>query len=201
MPAAEVVKKVEEAGLTISTAHVHTIRSQTKRAASKGTKGKKPAAKKDSKPVAAAKAPKGPKARKASKKRAAPKASGKAKKPSKAEFVMSLPITTPVKEVVAAAAKAGITISENYVYIVRNRSKKGASTKAEPTKVVAKPSKAKAKARAKAKSEAPAHKAPASPAMSHEMVFVRLALDIGLQRAKDLLSAVDDKIAALVAAL
>ncbi|HEX9619534.1 MAG TPA: hypothetical protein VF989_05335 [Polyangiaceae bacterium] len=38
----------------------------------------------------------------------------------KARFVRTLPPGTPAKEVVAAAKKKGITISENYVYNLRS---------------------------------------------------------------------------------
>jgi hypothetical protein len=52
----------------------------------------------------------------ASRKRAAKKS----KFGEKAQFVRSMPASTPAKEVVAAAKKKGISLSENYIYNLRS---------------------------------------------------------------------------------
>jgi hypothetical protein len=53
-------------------------------------------------------------------------AAKKAKRMTKADFVRSLPVTTPAKEVVAKAKEAGIALTDMYVYNVRSTSKASA---------------------------------------------------------------------------
>jgi hypothetical protein len=56
---------------------------------------------------------------------------------SKAEFVRTLPPSTPAKEVVAKAKAAGISITENHVYSVRSvdkRAKKKSAPKSNASK-------------------------------------------------------------------
>jgi len=51
---------------------------------------------------------------------------------SKADFVRSLPSSTPAKKVIAKAKAAGLSVSETYVYALRRSAKGGAKKKAKP---------------------------------------------------------------------
>jgi len=188
MPAAEVVKKAAEAGITITPAHVHTLRSNAKRAGNKGSKTKtsKPATRK---PKAITKA-------------------SKQKTGATSQFILAQPSTLTATEVVEKGNKAGFSFKANYVYKVRMNTNKrtrpvAASKRAKGTKQRAarKPQAATARKRKTTRKATKAYVATGKPAaglMTPEMVFVRLALDIGVQRAKDLLTAVDEKIAKLI---
>lgn len=66
----------------------------------------------------------------ATKKKAAPGA-GKAKFGAKADFVRAQPASMSAKEVVEAAKKAGLTMSENHVYSVRSSAKKASASKGQ----------------------------------------------------------------------
>ncbi|MFI5300879.1 MAG: hypothetical protein ACHREM_22585 [Polyangiales bacterium] len=128
VPAADVVAKAKAAGITLSLNGVHKIRSIAKLSRKKKN-AKKKAAKA---PVASTAAP--------AKKTAAPakKAAPAAKAPAKAApkrrrrgrsnpkkaFITAQPRTMPAMEVVAAAKKAGLSVSLDYVY--KTRSKSGA---------------------------------------------------------------------------
>lgn len=100
---------------------------------------------------------------------------------AKADFIRSMPPTMSAKHVVAEAAKKGVKITPGYVYIIRGKS--NAPLTGSPTLA----------------SRARAGVTPGL--MTPEMVFVRLALDIGLPRAQALLSAVDAKLGEFVAKL
>ena len=142
-------------------------------------------------------------------------------------FIRALPRTMPLEEVMDKAKKAGLSFSKDLVRKARTTdplaATKTSKTKPKPAvkkarKPVSKPSRA-AKAakvnvvRGKPKKTSAAKPRPVAPPKpvapvatrkvadlpTPEMVFVRLALDIGLQKAKDLLVAVDGKLAALVA--
>ncbi len=188
MPVAEVIKRAKQAGLAVSPDLVRKARGRgSLTLKSTGRKSK-----------AAARAPKKTvfrpsKAAKAAKKRAAPKTPRKARKSAKADFVMSMPVTMPAKKVIEAAANRGLKLSDKYVYTVRSKAKRNAPKKVE----LMKPGKKATKR--KTKREATTAKVTRAGLMTPEMVFARLALDIGLQRAKDLLAAVDEKLSALVA--
>jgi hypothetical protein len=121
------------------------------------------------------------------KKRGARKASskviaktGKGKFGAKAAFVRSHPDAS-AKEVVALAAKAGLTLTVNHVYNIRSTSgisrRKG---KATPHASASKASKVKVSGTAEAQ-------------------FRRLVLDIGVSRARKLLHDIETKLAAIVA--
>ena len=103
-PAKQVVAKGKENGMEMSEAYVHAIRSAARRS-KKGGKGKAGAGRK-------AAAARGGRRR------------GPA--PSKREFILSLPSSTPVADVVAEGAKRGIKISAHYVYNLRSNASKGA---------------------------------------------------------------------------
>lgn len=173
MTPAQIVEQGKKAGFTFNAQYVYTVRARTEQ-------GKKPA-------VAAKKT-------KMTKKPATPKPSPKAEKLNKAAFVRSMPLTMPVKDVVAAAKKQGMKLSDNYVYNVRTEiKKKSGPAKAKQVKQTPKP--------ATKPNVAIKKPAVATGTMTPEMMLVRLALDIGLQRAKDLLVAVDGKIAGLIGSM
>ncbi len=181
MPAKEVVEKAAADGITLSESYVHEARSTAKRANNgakkaakpspkKGAaKGSKTSVKKTSKKGAPRKAPK------AASKKSAAKASGK-RGPTKGAamtkraFIESQPKTMPATEVVAAAKKAGLEISSNYVYVLRAGGKKKSKNIATSAKVAA-PRKASASPR----SGAP------------ETRFVELVGEIGVGRMEALL--------------
>lgn len=167
--------------------------------------------------------------KKASKKAPKPKAAAKGKKApsaakkgavSKAGFVRSQPTTMPAKDVVAAGAKLGLSLSPDYIHKVRSTAKakakapgkKAAPKKAPAGKVAAKkvaakkaPKKAAAKKAAPKKpvaKRAPKARAPRiaiKAAGAGEAGFRKLVIDLGVVRAKSLLAEVERKLGALIA--
>ena len=199
----EIVKKAAETGLgKLSLGIIYNVRSAAKKSST--PKSKKAAAA----PVATASestpvTPSAPAhveatpARKARKKRGKGRASGKEKqakaikpagvtaaaagvmKPS--DFVRAQPTNLSAREVQAMGAKQGIRFSAALVYVVRKAAlkKRGlaqAAAVAEPT----------VKAKRGPKPKAPV--AEVSNDAEREKTFLRLALDIGLARARDLLA-------------
>lgn len=79
------------------------------------------------------------------KKKTAKKTASKKPTMTKADFVRSLPATTPAKEVVVKAKEAKISLTEDYVYKTRSLDKKGKGKKAGKAGTAAPP-----KARGKA---------------------------------------------------
>ena len=104
-----------------------------------------------------------------------------AKRKTKSAFIRSQPDTLSAKEVVDRAKKAGFTIGEKYVYVIRSASRKKAG-----------------KGKRVAKVAAAAAPAPAAET-GNEREFRRLALHLGLKRADELLTDTKQKSAALVA--
>jgi len=100
--------------------------------------------------------------------------------PSKRAFIESLPRTTPARDVVAAARARGITISANYVYVLRQRARRsstrGAGARAPLGRITVRRS-----------GDSPA------------AMFVQLVLDLGLARSRALLSTMEARIEDLVA--
>jgi hypothetical protein len=80
----------------------------------------------------------------------------------KKQFILQHPISTPVSEVVRAAPRAGLSLTEGYVYIVRRGAAAGG-------------------ARAKLKTLAPPQ------TQGTEQLFMTSALEIGLRRATEIL--------------
>jgi hypothetical protein len=122
--------------------------------------------------------------------RARPRANAAA---SKAAFVRAQPLSLSAKDVVAAAARLGMSMTADYVHKVRST--------------------AKARAAGPQPAVAPARKAAPDPARkaapklrplgliragTPDAAFRKLVLELGLQRAKDLLSEVERKLAALI---
>jgi hypothetical protein len=180
LPAAEVVSKAKEAGLSFSIPYVHSIRSQARKAGAKkpGRKPGRPAGKPTGRPVG-----RPPKAAAAK-----PSKPSSSRKQEKADFVRSMPASMSPKDIVAEAAKRGLSLSKAYVYILRGRTKPGASAPA-----AAKP--------AVRRGRPPRARVALAPATGEtpEAAFVKLSLQLGLERAKSLLTAVDSKLADLIA--
>ena len=105
----------------------------------------------------------------------------KAAKPkqNKSAFVRNLPPKMPAKEVVARAKKAGITLSEKYVYVIRSNSHKKRRRPGRPAGSTMSSS--------------------ATPTSSAEREFRRLAIEIGVRRAEALLGETRKKVALIIA--
>jgi hypothetical protein len=102
-----------------------------------------------------------------------------AKTPSKTAFVLSLPMTSPAKDVIAKGKAAGLKLSEAYIYSIRSKAKgragKPAARRGRPPK------------------SASAGVAAAS-GNGVERQFLSLALDLGLSRAEGLLAGLRTKL-------
>jgi hypothetical protein len=110
-------------------------------------------------------------------------AAKKAKRTTKADFVRSLPATTPAKEVVAKAKEAGMALTDMYVYNVRSTSKASAK-KGNGLKA---PGKAIPHVVHKASTGEPA-----------EDLLKAIAAEIGLARAMTVLQAERDRVRAVL---
>jgi hypothetical protein len=93
---------------------------------------------------------------------------------SKRAFVLSLPADMPAKEVVERAAAAGMKLKDTYVYVVRSNSRvrKGASAK---------------------------RGAGRGSTGAAETEFRRLAIELGLEKSKELLEQTERKLADVIA--
>jgi hypothetical protein len=105
MPVAEIVEKAKAQGLKFDASLVYKVRHRP------GAKGK---------------------TKTSATRKALTAMNGASKKPtpSKADFVRSLPSSTPAKQVVAKARAAGVSISETHVYGVRTADKAAKKKKA-----------------------------------------------------------------------
>ncbi len=113
---------------------------------------------------------------------------------NKAEFVREQPRTLPAKEVVAAGARIGITLTPDYVHKVRSYSK--------PKPAAPRPAAPARKPTPVAKSAVHRRPQPApvsSRVASGHAEFRRLVLELGLQRARNLMAEVERKLNALIA--
>jgi hypothetical protein len=181
--------------------------------------------------ASAAAAPAKPQKKSKAKGKAAPKAGGsKPKRGAKAAFVREQPKTMSVAEIVEKAKKAGLQLTEKYaaeiLLLEKKDGKPARRAKGGKKRAAAKASKPRQAAKRALKSKAAAvvqkavkhvvkassvaapasaRKAPAKGAaprgLSPEMTFVQLALSLGLQKAQDLLAAVDARLAGLVASI
>ena len=98
----------------------------------------------------------------------------------KVAFVLSLPADLPAKEVVAKAKEAGVKLRDKYVYVIRSN----ARARARRFKV----------GRPKASTDILVGRA-----LGTETEFRRLALELGLGKAKALLKDTEQKVTALIA--
>ena len=103
-------------------------------------------------------------------------------KQNKSAFVRNLPPKMPAKEVVARAKKAGIGLSEKYVYVIRSNSHKKRRRPGRPPGTGN---------RMAASSGAPSN--------SVEREFRRLAIEIGVRRAEEILGETRKKVALIIA--
>jgi hypothetical protein len=103
--------------------------------------------------------------------------------PSASAFVRTQPVNVPAKQVVAAGAKIGLTLTPNLVRIVRYKMRRAGLAK--PLSVVRRPLR---------KARAPAN-LPAAAA--NELQFKKLVLEIGVARAKTLVGAVAQSLESL----
>jgi hypothetical protein len=161
MPAKEVVAKAKAKGIELTDAYVYNIRGSAKRS-KRGLKVK----------VTAASA-------KTAKKTATKRGPTNGASISKREFIESMPRETPAADVVAEAKKAGISVSANYVYMLRSTSK-------------AKPGKAKPRAAASTK-------AATNGAMSPTVILSRLVVEHGVGTIRRLLAEVEQRVEELLA--
>jgi len=99
-----------------------------------------------------------------------------AKKQSKTAFVLSLPHNMPAKEVVAKAKAAGLTITAGYAYEIRS----AANRKGKKGKLAGATRRA-------------------NGGGSSESTFRSLVVDLGLARARSLLSEVERRLGDVVA--
>ena len=99
---------------------------------------------------------------------------------SKVGFVLSLPTDMPAKEVVTKAKEAGLKLREGYVYVIRS----GARTRARRFKI----------RRPKASTGILVGRGHGT-----EAEFRRLALELGLGKAKKMLRDTEKKVTALIA--
>ena len=104
----------------------------------------------------------------------------KSSKPvSKSEFVRSLPESIPAKEVVERAKKAGLEMSDKYVYVVRSNARKKDGRRRRRRKV--------------------ADVAAAAPtATPTEKEFRRLTLELGVKKAETLLTDTKKRLADII---
>jgi hypothetical protein len=106
-------------------------------------------------------------------------------KQNKSAFVRNLPPKLPAKEVVARAKKAGITLSEKYVYVIRSNShKKRRGAGRGPGRPVGRPRMALSSG---------------GPGTGAEREFRRLAIEIGVRRAEEILGETRKKVALIIA--
>ncbi len=101
-----------------------------------------------------------------------------AKLKSKSAFIRSQPDHLPAKEVVERAKKMGWSIGEKYVYVIRSSARK--------------------KAGKRKLGRPPGSAAPSAAGTASEREFRRLALQLGLKRADELLSDTKKKSADLI---
>jgi hypothetical protein len=101
-----------------------------------------------------------------------------AKTPSKTAFVLSLPMTSPAKDVIAKGKAAGLKLSEAYIYSIRSKAKgragKPAARRGRPPKS--------------------ASVGVSASGNGIERQFLSLALDLGLSRAEGLLAGLRTKL-------
>jgi hypothetical protein len=100
---------------------------------------------------------------------------------SKSDFIRGQPLSMSAAEVVVAAAKAGLVMTTTLVHTVRGRMRKAAAT---APKKPGRPRKT---------------RGVAGTAASTEVTFRKMVLELGLERAKELLDEIQKKLASLIA--
>ena len=169
MPAKEVVEKAKAEGIELTEGHVYNIRSAAK---AKGA----PNAKKAKKALKAPKAGKAPKAK---------RVASTGDRGAKARFVRAQPATMKANDVVAAAKKAGLTLTASYVYEVRSGAKKaGKGAKKAPVP--------------KGSTRTGGEK-PSASSSGSEREFRKLVVALGVERASELLADVKRRLEQVIA--
>lgn len=184
LSAKEVAARAKAAGITISDKHVAVIRSIARRKSGgkrkSGNTAATPKTKRSSAPA------------KQQQRAKSTKPATRAGQPSKSEFVRSQPSDLAAAEVVAAARKAGLSITPRYVHEVRyaarhsKKAKRGAPTKTSAIKPE------------QAKRAQPAH---GGGERSLEDQFKWLVLELGVARARAILNAVETVLSAAMSEL
>jgi hypothetical protein len=208
LAAAEIVAKGKAAGFTMTLDHVHKIRSVAKLSGKKKSAGKK-SAKAKAQPKAPAAAKKAvakksaakPAAAPAAKKPAAPKPAAKKSagtrtsqtNPKKA-FIASQPSSMTAADVIAAAKKAGLSISLDYVYKARSKSR---ATKAPTAAPATKAASGRPKGSKNKSAKAPTSvkvKPVSESGSAMEHVLARFVVAHGANRVKEVLAAVEARV-------
>ena len=114
---------------------------------------------------------------------------------SKAEFIRTLPSTTPASEVVAKAKAAGMSITPQYVYNLRARANR---TPGAPKRGPGRPPGSGRKAKVGSASTASAPRSAAPSNSRVEDLLRAAAAELGLSRAIGILQAEQDKVRAIV---
>ncbi len=94
---------------------------------------------------------------------------------NKAQFILSQPMDLSAKEVIERAKAQGISLSESYVHVIRSKYRRGTVKKREQAQPVA------------AAAAATTTATKAKTRQNLEVEFRRLAVELGLDRAQELL--------------
>jgi len=211
MPASEVVARAQEQGLELELASVYRVRERER--SRRIVKPKEP-------PMPEPEASEENEVLEKSPTTTPPQKGKRGRRPggedTKAGFVRAQPVDLPAKEVVELAKARGLELSEGYVYTVRAKQANPGKPAAEPKKrgrkpkSVAQPSEAAPEPKKRGRKPqvasvpvpeaAPAPKAPLfsrppeASAQEVEVEFAKLALEIGLVRADQLLVQLKSKL-------
>jgi hypothetical protein len=164
MPVKEVIAKGKEADLTLTENYVAQVRSNM----GKETAATRAAGRASSKKAGPAKVSRAP-----------------ADSAAKAAFVAKFPATKPATDIVKEARKAGLTMSEKFVYKLRAKGKvarRGQGPARKPT------------TRTNGIARGPAPTMDAKPTSAHEAHFAAAIVDLGFEQAQATLARVRDRI-------
>lgn len=128
------------------------------------------------------------------------------KEHSKADFIRSLPVSMPAKDVVKKGKAAGMKFITAYVYNVRSGARAGVVSRTSAANraglaAAAGNTRAATKIRTSAAPKQMVTNDVAAGAATKEANFRRLALDLGLERAKDLLAEMERAIESVIGPL
>lgn len=187
LPVRDVIRRAHEAGFDVSKAYVHEIRASMRKTQTMETPQAldqqiPPAENRGEDKLQAAFSFASPEAVKA----AAPQTNALAASvQSKREYIMSIPLDVPVRQILEDAHKSGFPVSKAYVHEIRSKLRDRA--KLEP----------KRDARAGRAKQAAEDGSKSSDA-KREIAFRRLVIELGTSRARSLLEQVEKKLSALI---